>query len=183
METRLQSSEVRIPKSPQSPISACPTFKSSFARSLSFSTNQHKPLDLEISFRIAQAADGTHNASSQSCTPPKLDDVDDDFEEFMRNSPLKQSMQNMNLNKTLPAVTATPTRNPIASPRIIPSPFCSVRQRLQVNINENKSKAIGYNKYSEFNTSSQDSHATKLCSAEIEVLRLRKVSYKINSSI
>lgn len=132
METRLQSSEVRIPKSPQSPISVCPTFKSSFARSLSFSTNQHKPLDLEISFRIAQAADGTHNASSQSFTPPKLDDIDDDFEEFMRNSPLKQSMQTMNLSKTSPTATTTPTRNPIALPRIT-SPFCSVRQRLQVN--------------------------------------------------
>lgn len=136
METRLQSSEVRLPKSPQSPISACPTFKSSFARSLSFSTNQHKPLDLEISFRIAQAADGTHNAqhlSTSSCTPPKLDDIDDDFEEFMRNSPLKQSMQNMNLSKTPPAATTTPTRNTTASPRISSS-FCSVRQRLQVNI-------------------------------------------------
>lgn len=142
METRLQSSEVRLPKSPQSPTSVCPTFKSSFARSLSFSTNQHnKPLDLEISFRIAQtSSDGTmHNvssSSSQSCTPPKLDDVDDDFEEFMRNSPLKTSMQNMNLSRTSPAsATATitpPTRNSIALPRIT-SPFCSVRQRLQVN--------------------------------------------------
>lgn len=136
METSFQSSEVRLPKSPQSPISGCPTFKSSFARSLSFSTNQHKPLDLEISFRIAHASDGTmhnNNASSQSCTPPKLDDVgDDDFEEFMRNSPLKQSRQNMNLNRTSPAVTTPPTRNPIASPRIS-SPFGSVRQRSQVN--------------------------------------------------
>lgn len=77
METRLQSSEVRIPKpvnSPQSPpiVVGCPTFKSSFARSLTFSNNNsnhqqahhHKPLDLEISFRIAQALDATSSTQA-----------------------------------------------------------------------------------------------------------------------
>lgn len=133
METRLQSSEVRIPKSPQSPVSGYPTFKSSFARSLSFSTNQNKPLDLEISFRIAQNLDlsnSLHNQSSSSSsttTTHKLNDIDDDFEEFMKNSPLKQSLKSM--HKTSPV---TPTRNGGSRPLVLPTPS-TARQRLQVN--------------------------------------------------
>lgn len=67
METRLQSSEVRLPrndsfefsannKSNVSPIKSpgCQYFKSSFARSLSFNTNQSQSLDFELSFRISK---------------------------------------------------------------------------------------------------------------------------------
>lgn len=68
METRLENNEVRLPKndsfefSPNnktnvSPIkspASCQYFKSSFARSLSFNTNQSQSLDFELSFRISK---------------------------------------------------------------------------------------------------------------------------------
>lgn len=67
METRLQSSEVRLPRNDSfefsannknnvSPIKSpgCQYFKSSFARSLSFNTNQSQSLDFELSFRISK---------------------------------------------------------------------------------------------------------------------------------
>lgn len=72
METNFQSSEIRLPKTTttatatttattttkQSPVSS-PQFKSSFARSLSFNTN-NKPLDLELSpQRIVHSIDAT----------------------------------------------------------------------------------------------------------------------------
>lgn len=140
MDTNLQSSEVRIPKSSQSPV-GCAAFKSSFARSLSFSTNnQHKPLDVEISFRIAQNIESPiehhHHHSSNlldlSATPMlshKVVEVDEDFEEFMRNSPLKQSMQNLS-TKTSPA---TPTRNNGVMVTRALSTSCSNRHRFQVS--------------------------------------------------
>lgn len=135
METNLQSSEVRIPKTPQSPV-ACPTFKSSFARSLSFSTttattnNQHKPLDVEISFRIAQNCDSSSTqklAGLSSATQHKVDEVDEDFEEFMRNSPLKS------MHKVSPTST-TPTRknNVIVSRALSAATTSSNRHRFQV---------------------------------------------------
>lgn len=133
METRLQSNEVRIPKSPQSPVSGCPTFKSTFARSLSFCSNQqNKPLDLEISFRIAQSSNDPANISQSLSTPefsPPQHGDDDDFDEFMRNSPLKQSIRNLSASNAMP--TLTPTRN-TASSGI--SPLSSARKRLQVNL-------------------------------------------------
>lgn len=147
METRLQSSEVRIPKqvnSPQSPpiIAGCPTFKSSFARSLSFSTNQHKPLDLEISFRIAQALDSTtsathnHNLSPSATTTTKMVDaivVDDDFEEFMKHSPLKQQSMQNKLNITSPVTSSNGgSVGNAGTSRTQSMIFCSARQRLQV---------------------------------------------------
>lgn len=88
METRLQSNEVRIPKNDrlnQSPSSA---FKSSFARSLSFSC-QNKPLELENGFR-------------SPVTPPSPAEKDDDFEEFMRHSPLKKVLQAKQQHFTTP---------------------------------------------------------------------------------
>lgn len=72
METNFQSSEIRLPKTTttaavttttittttQLPVSS-PQFKSSFARSLSFNTN-NKPLDLELSpQRIVHSIDAT----------------------------------------------------------------------------------------------------------------------------
>lgn len=129
METNLQSSEVRIPKSPQS-SNVYPQFKSTFARSLSFNTNSqpNKPLDFEISFRIARNADHSQN---QSLSPPqsqKVDEVDEDFEEFMRNSPLKQSLQNLSAKSTTPT---TPTRKNIFASRVF-NTTCSGRHRFQV---------------------------------------------------
>lgn len=88
METRLQSSEVRIPKNERGNQPAnVSAFKSSFARSLSFSC-QNKPLDLENGFRVA--------APNLDITSPNLINLktsplkDDDFEEFMKHSPLKR---------------------------------------------------------------------------------------------
>lgn len=78
METRLQSNEVRIPKNDRLNQSSS-AFKSAFARSLSFSC-QNKPLDLENSFR---------SPNLDMTSPIK----DDDFEEFMRHSPLKKALQ------------------------------------------------------------------------------------------
>lgn len=133
METNLQSSEVRIPKSPQTP-NVCPQFKSTFARSLSFNTSNqpNKPLDLEISFRIAQNVDHSANLMGTSAMQPhshKVDEIDDDFEEFMRNSPLKQSMQNLSAKSTTPP---TPMRKNVAASRAF-STTCSGRHRFQVN--------------------------------------------------
>lgn len=54
METRLQSNEIRVPKpefeyNSQEP---CQYFKSAFARSLSFSNNKTKSLDIGINFGL-----------------------------------------------------------------------------------------------------------------------------------
>lgn len=52
METRFQSKEIRIPK-PEFDLtssSPCQYFKSSFARSLSFSSNKTKSLDFGINY-------------------------------------------------------------------------------------------------------------------------------------
>lgn len=133
METNLQSNEVRIPKSPQSP-GVCPQFKSTFARSLSFNTNTqptNKPLDLEISFRIAQNVDHSQNLNGSSSMTPqshKIEDIDEDFEEFMRNSPLKQSMQNLSGKST---TLTTPTRQNAVASRAY-NTTCSGRHRFQV---------------------------------------------------
>lgn len=130
METNLQSSEVRIPKSPQS--SGCPQFKSTFARSLSFNTNTqpNKPLDFEISFRIAQNVDHSQNLSTTSVQQShKVDEVDEDFEEFMRNSPLKQSLQNLSAKSMTP--TTPPTRKNAVASRVF-NTTCSGRHRFQV---------------------------------------------------
>lgn len=132
METNLQSSEVRIPKSPQL-AGACPQFKSTFARSLSFNTTNQptKPLDFEISFRIAQNVDHSPNRSGSSVTSPspKVDEVDEDFEEFMRNSPLKQSLQNLSAKSS---TSTTPTRKTVVTSRVY-NTTCSGRHRFQVN--------------------------------------------------
>lgn len=138
METNLQSSEVRIPKTPQSPV--CPQFKSTFARSLSFN-QPSKPLDLEI-YRVAQHFEttpinrsqnlsGSSTQSSQS--QQKVDEVDEDFEEFMRNSPLKQSIQSLSMIKSSSIITP-PTRKTNVIPMRSPSTVtCSDRNRFQVN--------------------------------------------------
>lgn len=141
METNLQSNEVRIPKSPQSP-GACPQFKSTFARSLSFNTNNQqpsKPLDFELNFRTVQhATDQLSNIngalSTKLTTPPhKNDDIEEDFEEFMRNSPLKHSLQNGSAKLTTPTTaTATPTRKNATTSRAAFNATCSGRHRLQV---------------------------------------------------
>lgn len=130
METNLQSSEVRIPKSPQLP-NVCPQFKSTFARSLSFNTSSQpiKPLDFEISLRIAQNVDHLQNLCGSSTTH-KVDEVDDDFEEFMRNSPLKQSLQNVSGKSTTPT---PPTRKNVITSRVF-NTNCSGRNRFQVNL-------------------------------------------------
>lgn len=152
METNLQSSEVRIPKTPQSPA-VCQQFKSTFARSLSFNTtNQQpiKPLDFELNFRIATDMDNLQNVSGSSTatTVPKshkVDEIDEDFEEFMRNSPLKQSLQNITAKSTVTPSTATaatasttttpttPTRKNVAASRAF-NTTCSGRHRFQVNL-------------------------------------------------
>lgn len=174
METNLQSNEVRIPKSPQSPA-ACPQFKSTFARSLSFNTTNNqpvKPLDFEINFRIAQNIDhltSSHNGTTSmmmtattaaaasaatttpttnslnTVTPPqshKIEDIDEDFEEFMRNSPLKQTLQHFaaqsataptTATTTTTPTSATPTRKNVAASRVY-NATCSGRHRFQVNI-------------------------------------------------
>lgn len=134
METNLQSSEVRIPKTPQSP-STCPQFKSTFARSLSFNTNtpQNKPLDFEISFRIAQNVDHSENLSTTTVpSQHKVDEIDEDFAEFMRNSPLKQSLQNLSTKSTTTSST-TPTRKNIVASRVF-NTTCSGRHRFQVEL-------------------------------------------------
>ncbi|XP_031620139.1 uncharacterized protein LOC116338797 [Contarinia nasturtii] len=149
METNLQSSEVRIPKSPQS-SSTCPQFKSTFARSLSFNTNtqQNKPLDFEISFRIAQNVEHSQNLSTTTVPQPhKVDDFDEEFAEFMRDSPLKQSLQNLSTKSTTTPIT--PTRKNIVASRVF-NTTCSGRHRFQ------------------------DTQGNKSCSPEIELHRLRK---------
>lgn len=151
METNLQSNEVRIPKSPQSP-GACPQFKSTFARSLSFNTNNqqpNKPLDFELNFRTVQhATDHLTNINgslSTKMTPPhKINDIEEDFEEFMRNSPLKHSLQNGTTKLTTAAAagatttttttpTATPTRKNATTSRVF-NATCSGRHRFQVTL-------------------------------------------------
>lgn len=98
METRLQSNEVRLPKNDRLNQSSS-AFKSSFARSLSFSC-QNKPLDLENGYR----------SPNLDTTPPTKDD---DFEEFMKHSPLKKALQAKQLFTTpikgRPLVSATMT--------------------------------------------------------------------------
>lgn len=153
METNLQSNEVRIPKSPQSP-GACPQFKSTFARSLSFNTSSQqpsKPLDFEINFRIAQHPDHLANINgslSTKMTPPhKIDDIEEDFEEFMRNSPLKHSLQNGSATTTGPTVAAAaattattpPTRKNATASRVF-NATCSGRHRFQVTLTRNQIK-------------------------------------------
>lgn len=140
METGFQSSEIRLPKNPNSPsTNVGPTFKSSFARSLSFCTNQQKPLDLEISFRIAQSSSDSSirsSDSSSSSTSSKhqpigldgVDDIEDDFDEFLHNSSLKHSMRNLNISNAS-STTSTPTRNGVLTGL---SPLCAARKRLQV---------------------------------------------------
>lgn len=68
MEARLENDEVRLPRndsfefspnnktnvSPMKSPASCQYFKSSFARSLSFNTNQSQSLDFELSFRISK---------------------------------------------------------------------------------------------------------------------------------
>lgn len=87
METRLQSNEVRIPKNDRQTTSPKSAFKSSFARSLSFS----KPLDLQNGFR-----------SPVTPPSPATCEKDDDFEEFMRHSPLKKALQAKQQHFTTP---------------------------------------------------------------------------------
>lgn len=64
MESCLENNEVRLPRNDSfetnniSPIkspTSCQYFKSSFARSLSFNTNQSQSLDFELSFRISKS--------------------------------------------------------------------------------------------------------------------------------
>ena len=74
METRLQSSEVRIPKIDKnfefSTLNPCPYFQSSFARSLSCNTNQSQSLDFELSFRIGNGINRLNQLTS-----PILEDM------------------------------------------------------------------------------------------------------------
>lgn len=84
METRLQSSEVRIPKvEPNggggfefSTLAPCPYFQSSFARSLSFNTNQSQSLDFELSFRIG--GKGCTNGMLDTCDSSAISNNDED---------------------------------------------------------------------------------------------------------
>lgn len=126
METNLQSSEIRIPKTQQSPV--CPQFKSTFARSLSFN-QPNKPLDLEIR-RVPQNNDASlinqsliRSGSSTILQPQTVDEVDDDFEEFMRNASLKKNR----LSKT-PTIRKN---NLIAT--YSPNFNCTEHNRSQVN--------------------------------------------------
>lgn len=85
METRLQSSEVRIPKIENNfefttTVQPCPYFQSSYARSLLFNTNQSQSLDFELSFRIGQNSDTNdstidENVSRSTTPPPPLPDT------------------------------------------------------------------------------------------------------------
>lgn len=86
IETRLQSNEVRIPKKTEFDVSSsaapCQYFKSSFARSLSFSqsgggggqygaANHHftRSLDFEVNFGLSTIPDQPGLSSSQTTTP------------------------------------------------------------------------------------------------------------------
>lgn len=69
----MQSNEVRIPKgefdfSPHA--QPCQYFKSSFAKSLTFCTNQTKSLDLEMNFKLHEFDDSTE---IKIISPPSLD--------------------------------------------------------------------------------------------------------------
>lgn len=71
METRLQSNEIRVPKpefeyDSQEP---CQYFKSAFARSLSFSNNKTKSLDIGINFGLNK------NSENGTITEDALFDV------------------------------------------------------------------------------------------------------------
>lgn len=97
METNLQSNEVRIPKSPQLTPNGCSTFKSAFARSLSFSSNQqNKPLDFEINLRISQSSlnDEQNIPMHHPSSPSRKLSVDDRFSEFIKNKSLKNLERN-----------------------------------------------------------------------------------------
>lgn len=81
METRMQSSEVRIPKIDSSfefsTVTPCQYFQSSFARSLSFNTNQSQSLDFELSFRIGgkgcpATTKTTNDEEDEDQVPPPL---------------------------------------------------------------------------------------------------------------
>lgn len=84
METRLQSSEVRIPKVEPSSgggfefstLAPCPYFQSSFARSLSFNTNQSQSLDFELSFRIGGKS--CTNGMLETCDSSAISNIDED---------------------------------------------------------------------------------------------------------
>lgn len=70
METRLQSNEIRVPKpefeyNSQEP---CQYFKSAFARSLSFSNNKTKSLDIGINFGLNK------NCENETITEDAQDD-------------------------------------------------------------------------------------------------------------
>lgn len=72
METRLQSNEIRVPKpefeyNSQEP---CQYFKSAFARSLSFSNNKTKSLDIGINFGLNK------NCENETITEDALFDDD-----------------------------------------------------------------------------------------------------------
>lgn len=71
METRLQSNEIRVPKpefeyNSQEP---CQYFKSAFARSLSFSNNKTKSLDIGINFGLKK------NCENETITEDALFDI------------------------------------------------------------------------------------------------------------
>lgn len=69
MESRLQSKEIHIPKPDfdlTNSAAPCQYFKSSFARSLSFSSNKAKSLDFCINFGIAKGNHGPSSISEES---------------------------------------------------------------------------------------------------------------------
>lgn len=135
----MEKNEFVIPKSPQS-LESCSKFKSTFARSLSFNTNNqpNKPLDMEISFRIGQNIDATtiganilqneNEFESPAIPLEKNHKVDEDFNEILHSAP-KQSEQNAPAKlTTLP----TPTQNNNAIASHVSNTTCFGRHQFQV---------------------------------------------------
>lgn len=89
METRFQSSEVRIPKYDRAgPATGTSTFKSSFARSLSYSS-QNKSLCSGLSCSTPSHLD---ISSTASLNRRMLSEKDNSAKEFMQNLPPKQAV-------------------------------------------------------------------------------------------
>lgn len=119
METRFESNEVRLPKNDSfefsqnnknnvSPIkspASCQYFKSSFARSLSFNTNQSQSLDFELSFRISKcdtSSDDMDSSSQSTLLSPMLPATPKPFSTIPKRKYTSNNRLQVNINPNHP---------------------------------------------------------------------------------
>lgn len=181
MESRLQSSEVRLPKIDSnfefSSVTPCAYFQSSFARSLSFNTNQSQSLDFELSFRIGGGAGDDAcglKGRQNNCgiSNDNIASVSDDNDITLCEQDDLPSSRN-----------PTPPPLPATAPPVI---LCNGSDSGHSSSNSEASAAVGFvpeqrsnytpkRRYTTNNVyRSQQDMKSKSISSEIEVLRLRK---------